>query len=345
MIIIFILFSITLIPSPSHQTRINFLKVVHRFNSTTFDYYFSCNTCSYTLQWHISGQSAGSHDVHSSVGNVVFSRDENHTGLQYSSLLLSSQQIASNRACMDAVLIITRSVFQHIQVSCRGDVEEAIHNSLIDLEYVEENENQGDVQIQYVLSQPDIIKYPTAGSSTFLTYFFICLAQTTQNWVIDGDSAGGFNGPDIIGDAVFESFSDYPSVLYRQTILMKRSASSDLTALLVVSVMNSTSNMTIRCRGREYFVDIVFRMQSNGLDSTIMQTPTTIMQESITTNATMPSKTTNATMPSKTTNATMPSKTTNATMPSKTIFTANEMVQSSSIGKIGFNVLIVFAFS
>ena len=314
MVVIFFLLSMALIPSPSHQTRIEFLKVVHRFNSPTFDYYFSCNTCSYTLQWHIGGQSAGSHDVHSPVGNVVFGRTVNSTGLQYSSLLLSSQQIASNRACMDAVLIITRSVFQHILVSCRGDLEEDIHSSHINLEYVEENEIQGDVQIQYVLSQPDIIKYPTADSSTFLTYFFICLTQTTQNWVIDGDSAGGFNGPDSkIGNAVFQSFSDYPSVLYRQTILMKRSASSDLTVLLVVSVMNSTSNMTIRCRGREDFVDIVFRMESNRLDSTIIQTPTTIMQESIATNATMSSKTT---------------------------FTAKEMVQSSSVGKIGINVIL-----
>ena len=233
--------------------KLKFLKVVKRFNSTTYDFYYSCNTCSYSLQWRVNNQSAGTHDIFSPVGDVSFSQDASGTKLRYFSVLLSSRPETNQQvSCLDAVLVVTRSSFEQLEVFCRGGTERKFHFSPIHVELVDRSIESGAVKLEYVLSWPGIIQ---SSSVLFTTHVLVCDASGTQGWRINGLSAGGFNDPNVIGDTASQIYDSHPLTLYRETILMKK-IFFNLTALLIVSTMNTSSNLSVTCRGLENFIEI-----------------------------------------------------------------------------------------
>ena len=255
--------------------NVRFLGSVARFrNSSRLDYYYICRTCGQTIQWEVNMADGPSHFETDKIGQVRFRADSTGDDINYLSILLLRTN-TNNEMCLTALLVVSRLSSEPVSIVCRGDTSQKMAGNNPTSTFLSDKAIEGDVRIDYLFYDDDIISEHT---STYRTFIFICNVNgTSQFWMAGTDSIGGFVLNNDVGlDAIQRNRND-ADIAYTVAVLIARQLiQRTLTSILVLLEENYTRNFSVSCRSdtTELSLPVIYSLSRNtdnmGLMSTTM---------------------------------------------------------------------------
>ena len=202
------------------------------------NFYYGCRVCSGSLQWFLDGSSIGGFVPHNEVGDFKFRADSNLQDIAYLSILLESTN-ENNEICLTSMLL-AHQLEQPI-VECRANSDSQTVNDYY-TSLVFDNDSNGSVSMEYVFS-----KYIVPSNMSNYTYVLLCKVQNRADFSIEVDNVlvQRFTTQSNVGIAQL-----HDSDIFIETALLSKHPlpMNSLTAILVVSVVNSSEGFNATCR-------------------------------------------------------------------------------------------------
>ena len=243
------------------QPTIEYLKGVHRFNSTGYtDYYFCCNVIGRFLRWQYNDEPLTGFIV-GDAGRVVV---DTRSTFNYTATLLSSQPDKENseQAALDSVFVVSfniepPSTFEVTCGSTSSFTTKAVGNMS---DVVRASSNNSEVVLDYILSSSIV-------QDKNKTHIFVCGVQNMLQYFEINGSPIGFRGHDDIGQDR-TVLSEDGNIVNIQGVLIARQPYTS--ALLFVS---EDSDVNVTC----YFGSHQVKLSSSGHTTTPEPSATSLL--------------------------------------------------------------------